>query len=104
MNTLEARIVLLEAALRQAQHTVDFLHNCLVNPVDENKKGKGGCLGWSYEYPEQTIERLEEWAKLCPLGPTCFHSMYVPDCEPCQMRLTEARQLHEAKQVLGIYE
>ena len=102
MNTLEARIILLEAALRQAQHTVDFLHNCLVNPVDESITT--GCRGYSYEYPEHTVERLEEWAKLCPLGPSCFHSMYLPDCEPCQMRLTEARQLHEAKQVLGIYE
>ncbi len=102
MTSDEAKVVLLESALRQAQYTVKFLHNCLINPVDHSKKG---FQGYSYEHPEQTLDHLKEWAKLAPPpDKKCPHSCFCPDCEACQMRLTEARQLHSAKQVLGIYD
>lgn len=92
MTDQEARIVILENALREAQNTVEFLHCCLTNPSN----GKmNGCLnhpsngkmngGYSYEYPGYTLTCMEYWAKIAPRVPeVCFHSMNVPDCKSCQ--------------------
>ncbi len=103
MTPQEARIVLLEDALRQAQHTVEFLHNCLVNPVDKNRKG---FQGYSYGYPDQTIAHLKEWNELVPLVEDsvkpCFHSMIKKDCPSCQEHHRLRLQRFEAKKVLGI--
>lgn len=105
MTEQEARIIVLEDALRQAQNTVEFLHNCLVNPVDETIKT--GCKGYSYGYPEHTVQELKEWKALCPrvkdiVGRPCFHSMNKEDCESCQMHHKHRVLLYEAKGVLGI--
>lgn len=102
MTVQEARIVVLEDALRQAQNTVEFLHNCLVNPVDPTKKG---LQGYSYGYPEHTVQELKEWKALCPrvqdsVRP-CYHSMNKKDCPSCQMHHKQRMELFEARKVLG---
>lgn len=91
MTTNEAKIVLLESALRQAQHTVVFLHNCLID-----------TKMYSYEYPEQTIQYLKEWAKLAPIPEEiCPHSSFNEDCAACKMQLQQMQQFYEAKKVLN---
>ena len=90
MNKLQARIVILEDALIQAQHTVEFLHGCL---TDDH---------YRYEYPEQTVRRLREWAILVPAPEGCAHSVHKSDCESCvahvayQARMIEARMTEKA--------
>src|SRR5579872_667567 len=92
MNTKD-RIFLLEDALIQAQHTVKFLHNCLVDPDNGEMKG-----GYSYDHPEQTIRHLEEWAELVPLPPLCHHSHSKPGCESCRLNTERRRRLGEIKE------
>jgi hypothetical protein len=103
MTEQEARIVVLEDALRQAQYTVEFLHNCLMCPTDNTKKG---FQGYSYGYPESTLKHLEEWAAICPTArheiELCFHSKYYEDCKCCQIRSEQREQLFEARKVLGM--
>jgi len=88
----EERIFLLEDALMQAQWTVGFLHNCLVNPDNGEMNG-----GYSYAYPEQTLRHLEDWAKLVPLPPLCIHSRPEPGCESCKRGDEHRRRLYEIK-------
>jgi hypothetical protein len=71
---LQAREFLLAEALHQAQQTVQFLHGCLTDPK------------YKYAYPEQTEQRLEEWAALAPLPATCHHSFTKAGCESCADR------------------
>lgn len=90
----KARIILLESALRQAQCTVEFLHHCLIPPAG---------LNYSYQYPEQTIDRLKEWEKLAPRSELiCFHSMRKPDCPACQNSMAEMQLYYEALEALKI--
>lgn len=94
MTKEEARIIILEDALRQAQNTVEFLHGCLT------------CENYSYDYPESTIRRLEKWKKLAPricdvLNKKCYHSRSEEDCKSCQLHHKQQRQLMEAKMVLS---
>jgi hypothetical protein len=91
--TLEDRVFLLEDALIQAQHTVQFLHGCLVNP---SKGGLDG--GFSYEYPEHTAQRLEDWAKLVPLPPMCPHSRYEEGCKSCQWHYENRCRLNKIRE------
>jgi hypothetical protein len=84
----EARIVLLEQALEQAQNTVSFLHGCLTDP------------GYKYAYPEQTQRNLDEWAALVPRRPYCVHSFTVEGCESCAARVEGFERRAEAITVL----
>lgn len=77
---LQDRIEELEEALHQAQGTVEFLHGCLTDPV-----------GYSYDYPEQTIEHLARWAELAPCPPMCVHSRTTPGCESCEDHVRRVR-------------
>ena len=73
MTTEEAKIILLEAQLRQAYHTITFLHGCLTSD------------GYKYSYPEQTLHRLKGIEKLLDIinlgsNQYCFHSGHNEDC------------------------
>lgn len=97
MTREKARIVILEYEFQQARRLVEFLHNCLVHP--DNNEMKGGC---SYEYPEETIRRLEEWELLCPNSDlkSCHHSKNDDNCESCRQRYQQRKLVQEAKEVL----
>lgn len=95
MTRQEAEIFLLKDALMQAQHTVSFLHNCLVNPSSVPRDG-----GYKYAYPEQTLQRLEKWRKLAPTRLGCHHSGGEPECPECQERIKHARLLAEARRIM----
>lgn len=102
MTYEEARIILLEGALRQAQHTCRFLHDCLVQLppatwTDSNIPSGGS----KYSYPEQTLCRLDEWERLAPLPSACYHSMTKENCPSCQDRVRRNRLEHEAKRVVA---
>jgi hypothetical protein len=89
MNREAARIVILEDALIQAQHTVEFLHACL---TESNYK---------YAYPEQTVKHLKRWRALIEPPEGCGHSVTQADCSHCQARGEHWRQLAEARRVSG---
>lgn len=89
MNADQARIVLLEDALEQAQHTVSFLHGCLTSD------------GYKYAYPEQTIRHLERWEALVPLRKLCVHSFTAEGCESCAARNERFARIAEAHEVLA---
>ena len=91
--TDEEKIFLLEDALHQAQWTVEFLHNCLVNPDNGEMKG-----GYTYGYPEQTLEYLKEWSELAPPPPLCHHSRIVPNCEACKRGHEHRVRFYEIQQ------
>lgn len=84
----EEYIFLLEDALMQAQWTTRFLHDCLKTP------------GFSYAYPEQTLQRLEEWGKLVATPPLCHHSRTEHGCEACQIGQEHRRRLYEIRKKL----
>lgn len=94
--TSEERIFLLEDALMQAQWTVHFLHNCLVNPANGKMNG-----GYEYAYPDQTLQRLADWAKLVPPPPLCHHSRTEPGCEACERGNEHRRRLWEIRKKLS---
>lgn len=96
MTEQEARIVVLEDTLREAQSLVEFLHMCLVKPSNGEMNG-----GYRYAYPEHTIERLKEWNGIAPRGQSCHHSRVEKDCKSCQRIHIERMQLWEAHKVLG---
>jgi hypothetical protein len=97
MNAQEARIVILEEALREAQSLAEFLHNCLTKPDNGEMKG-----GYSYGYPEHTLFYLNQWEKLAPRAAPCPHSMINPDCESCAIHRSDRIKLNEARKVLGL--
>lgn len=68
------REVLLEDALIQSVHTIEFLHGCL---TDDH---------YSYQYPEHTKQHLDYVKKLVPIPPLCYHSMTVEGCPSCTYR------------------
>lgn len=89
MTKEEAKIVLLQHALQDAQHLVSFLHGCLTLP------------NYKYAYPESTARRLEEWGKLAPIdGTGCHHSMTKPDCPSCVAGQKMRQEHMEALKVL----
>jgi hypothetical protein len=96
MTKQEAEIILLKDALVQAQHTVSFLHSCLVNPSNGEMNG-----GFHYAYPEQTLKRLREWQELAPDRQPCHHSRRDPDCPCCREAIEEMRLLVEARRVVA---
>lgn len=92
MTRDEAKIVLLEDALRQAQHTVEFMHGCLTEPER-----------YSYMYPDMTLREVERWAKLAPPFKFCVHSkMRTQDCEACEHHYQQMLIRSEACDVLGL--
>ncbi len=84
MKKDQARIIILEDALIEAQHLVEFLHGCLTNPH------------YKYSYPDQTIRRLEKWNKLVPLPDLCVHSITKKGCKACVDRNERKMRLYEA--------
>ena len=95
MSPKDARIAVLEDALAQAYWTVEFLHDCLVHPTATHNHP--AC---SYEYPEQTINSLKEWAKLVKIPKLCHHSYFASSCDACQERANTIRRLAEARKLL----
>ena len=89
MTKLEARIILLEEAVLQAQSTVRFLHDCLTDP-EHNK----------YMYPEQTEKHLNNWMHLVEPHHLCPHSVRKMDCGCCDTREKLHAQREQAKKVL----
>jgi hypothetical protein len=75
----------LRDALEQAQNLVEFLHGCLTEPHVDGVPG-----GYTYAYPEHTLKYLEEWAKLAPRLPYCFHSKTVKGCPSCDAHIARA--------------
>lgn len=96
MTAEEAKIVLLEDGLIQAQSIIEFLHNCVVNSTD-----KGGV--YSYIYPERTQDFLDYWGKIVKDDrSTCHHSGHDATCEACKKRVEYVKRLTKAKNILNI--
>jgi hypothetical protein len=93
MTPDQARIVLLEDALRQAQSTVQFLHGCLTSTALH-----------VYRYPEHTQRDLDKWAALASKRPLCVHSGPQPGCVACEDRLQRHIEIGEARRILGLEE
>lgn len=70
---------LLEVLLAQAASKIEFLHGCLTDPHREGVPG-----GFSYAYPEQTLQFLGELRQVLPEREFCFHSMTVEGCASCE--------------------
>lgn len=93
MNKDEARIVLLEQALRQAISTIEFLDACLLRPER-----------YRYGYPDQTQDQLREFEKLVSVKEEfCVHSGFVPGCKSCNRRVEDWDKRDEALKVLEDY-
>jgi len=90
MTHEEARIVLLEAAMIQSYHTISFLHGCLTSP------------GFSYDYPEQTSERLKRITDLVKIPKSCFHSRKHEGCEACVASIDRQQKVSQARACLAI--
>lgn len=75
MTPEQARIVLLEDALIQSHHTIEFLHECLTSD------------GFSYDYPEQTVSRMAAIKALVDIPKGCHHSKHSFDCDECRARM-----------------
>lgn len=89
MTDDEARIVLLEDALQQAQNTVEFMHGCLTDKT------------YKYAYPEMTFSNLAEWGKLAPRPAMyCAHSRRQLDCPSCQTHVAYMDRKFEAIRVV----
>ena len=91
MTPDEAKIYLLEDALQQAQHTIEFMHGCLTDPE-----------GYKYAYPSHVLETLKQFHKLAPTRKGCFHSWPEHGCEQCSDSMIHARLKYEAKVTLGL--
>lgn len=95
MNRDEARIVLLEQALDQAIHTIEFMHGCLTEE------------GYVYAYPEQTEVKLAKFRKLVSIGPMCVHSFDARkrgiECAGCEAREKYFLARAEAERILNEY-
>lgn len=90
MTREEARIVLLEAALIQSAHTIEFMHGCLTDD------------SYHYSYPDQTEQRLEAIRKLVAIPESCFHSRMQPEtCERCARSLERRSLRIEAEAVMA---
>jgi hypothetical protein len=87
---LDARILLLESALHQAQNLVEFLHGCLTDPK------------YQYAFPDQTAYDLAEWGKLAPRPDfLCVHSRHDPECTSCQEHVNRMTAMAKANSVLA---
>jgi len=91
MTKEEARIILLEQIVIQAQGTVHFLHGCLTDPNN-----------YKYSYPDQTMKRLQEWNKVVPSPSFCYHSVFVRSCAACQEAKINRKAIVEAKALLKV--
>lgn len=84
----DARIVLLEAELIQAYHTISFLHGCLTSD------------GYKYMYPEQTIQRLKAIEDLVDITSGCYHSKFKGNCPTCVAQMNREIKVNRAKEIL----
>jgi len=89
LDRLRAREILLSQALEQAQHTVEFIHGCLVEPEH-----------YKFAYPEHTARQLEKWARLAPKREGCHHSFWHEGCSECDAHREAFRLREWAKEVL----
>lgn len=89
MTVEQARLIILEDALRQAQNTVQFLHGCLTTPAV-----------FQYAYPHMTEQHLAQWAALVPPHDGCAHSRHHNDCAACVTHRETHLRLREAHAVL----
>jgi hypothetical protein len=79
VRQLEAEKDEFEVLCQQALSTIEFLHGCLTRPSKEGVPG-----GFSYDYPEQTEQFMEELKSVLPERDWCIHSRIDPDCRGCQ--------------------
>lgn len=91
MTRDEARIFLLEEALIQSRHTIYFLHMCLTPGS-----------GYSYTYPEQTLQQLAAIDALVDIPKGCAHGGPRPgrECAACEDTLNRHIKRIEANEVL----
>ena len=89
MTKEEARIVVLEDALGEAYHKIQFMHGCLTDPNN-----------YRYAYPQMTENQLHEIEWLIDPPFTCPHSVFSPDCYACKDREKRRQLLTEALTVL----
>jgi len=89
----DLRIMLLEDALLQAQHTISFMHGCLTEPKH-----------YKYAYPELTEQRFEEFRKLYNEDDRkpCYHSMIKNDCPSCVSFVTRQQLKKQLKEEIEI--
>lgn len=80
-----ARIVLLEDALNQAVHTIEFMHGCLTDDRFE------------YAYPQMTAERVAAIRALVPERPGCVHGRHVEGCEACEAHIHRVKTTTAAR-------
>lgn len=123
MTPEQARIIILENALVQAIHTIEFLHGCLMQPSYEEVvrvavaakqvadalsiQRHGGptttCVGHGYGHPDQTERVLAELHTLVTMPLICHHSYFAPargqPCEACEQAKAHRELLDEAKRV-----
>lgn len=86
LELLKAREVLLEAALHEAQWTIQFLHNCLTNPR------------YKYLHPEQTAKKLQAFRRLAPPPPLCRHAGFERGCKCCEIHVKLMKAQKAAKE------
>lgn len=86
---LEDRIFLLEDAVHQAIHTIEFLHGCLTDPI------------FQYAYPEQTLNHLEQLRELAPPPELCVHSFHKEGCASCESHQKHFQRKAEIEQRKG---
>lgn len=80
--------MILEDALRGAQGTISFLHNCLVSD------------GYRYDYPQVTVDVLKKLAELAPRESVCGHLKIQYGCGGCNDRVNRFAAVAEARRTL----
>lgn len=90
LDHLQAKITVLESALIQSNHMINFLHNCNTNKI------------YRYDYPEQTKALLSLIKSLVDIPESCVHSGGHPECGSCIDREEKYAKLEAAKKLLGI--
>lgn len=78
IHELQAENERLQRDLQVAEEELAWRNDAL---IDAQHKPQ-----FSYAYPEQTLEAIEEWAILAPRPPYCIHSFssrHEPGCESC---------------------
>lgn len=90
MTKDEATIVIMKNALRECTSTIEFLHNCLTDP-----------LYYKHEYPGGTVFRIKKLKELVGEEVMCVHSMTVEGCPGCEDRIKGWDERLEAEKVLA---
>ncbi|MEK6860365.1 MAG: hypothetical protein AABY07_00200 [Nanoarchaeota archaeon] len=72
---MQVRIIDLEDGISQAQHTIEFMHNCLTD-----------LEHYKYSDTKQTVQTIKYLRSLFIPLKGCGHSMNVVDCKACRAR------------------